>query len=258
MKELLLSFVLKKTISFCLSYTPAPILRLLFNLLYRISYTFTIKILRQVSVQKLSKIQCQFINKSQIISSLESKKYIHNVIAEEKFESVRTPDIFNISKNNFVRLLRQEISLYLFNNVSFSANSDILKLNNGVYWEKANRREFSQMIPLDNDFINVAKVLNLSVGQKVFKIILPSAFPLIFTGLRITVSVAWMVLIAIELLSQSPGLGTFVWEEFQNGANDSNAKIIVAMFVIGIIGFLLDRLMLTIQNWVSFDKTDAI
>ncbi|WP_242204168.1 ABC transporter permease [Aestuariivivens insulae] len=111
---------------------------------------------------------------------------------------------------------------------------------------------------VDKDYINVAKVLKLGAFQKVFKVVLPSSLPLIFTGLKITLSVAWMVLIAIELLAQSPGLGSFVWEEFQNGANDSNAKIIVAMFVIGIIGFLLDRLMLTIQNMVSFNKTEAI
>lgn len=107
---------------------------------------------------------------------------------------------------------------------------------------------------VDKDYINVAKVLKLGPIQKVFKVILPSSLPLIFTGLRITLSVAWMVLIAIELLAQNPGLGLFVWEEFQNGANDSNSKIIVAMFVIGIIGFLLDRIMLTIQNMVSFNK----
>ncbi|WP_431125964.1 ABC transporter permease [Flagellimonas flava] len=107
---------------------------------------------------------------------------------------------------------------------------------------------------VDKDYINVAKVLKLGPLQKVFKVILPSSLPLIFTGLRITLSVAWMVLIAIELLAQSPGLGSFVWEEFQNGANDSNSKIIVAMFIIGIIGFLLDRIMLTIQNMVSFNK----
>lgn len=108
---------------------------------------------------------------------------------------------------------------------------------------------------VDKDYINVAKVLKLSIGQNIFKIILPASFPLIFTGLRITVSVAWMVLIAIELLAQSPGLGSFVWEEFQNGANDSNAKIIVAMFVIGIIGFMLDRIMLSVQNLMTFNKT---
>lgn len=110
---------------------------------------------------------------------------------------------------------------------------------------------------VDKDYINVAKVLKLSIGQNIFKIILPASLPLIFTGLRITVSVAWMVLIAIELLAQSPGLGSFVWEEFQNGANDSNAKIIVAMFVIGIIGFLLDRIMLSVQKLMTFNKGGA-
>lgn len=110
---------------------------------------------------------------------------------------------------------------------------------------------------VNKDYINVAKVLNLGVRKKIFKVILPSAIPLIFTGMRITVSVAWMVLIAIELLAQSPGLGSFVWEEFQNGANDSNAKIIVAMFMIGIIGFLLDRVMFWVQQSVSFEKAIA-
>ena len=107
---------------------------------------------------------------------------------------------------------------------------------------------------VDKDIVNVAKVLNLNIGQNIFKVILPASLPMIFTGLRITVSVSWMVLIAIELLAQSPGLGSFVWEEFQNGANDSNAKIIVAMFVIGIIGFMLDRIMMTIQKFMSFQK----
>lgn len=105
---------------------------------------------------------------------------------------------------------------------------------------------------VDPDYINVSKVLRLGVFQNIFKIILPASFPLIFTGLRITVSVAWMVLIAIELLAQSPGLGSFVWEQFQNGANDSNAKIIVAMFVIGGIGFMLDKIMMTLQKMLTF------
>lgn len=107
---------------------------------------------------------------------------------------------------------------------------------------------------VDKDIMNVVKVLKLGYVKQVFKVILPSAVPLIFTGIRITVSVAWMVLIAIELLAQSPGLGSFVWEEFQNGANDSNAKIIVAMFVIGIVGFMLDRIMLMIQSLFTINK----
>ena len=106
------------------------------------------------------------------------------------------------------------------------------------------------------DFTNVSKVLRLGVGKNIFKVVLPASFPMIFTGLRITVSVAWMVLIAIELLAQSPGLGSFVWEEFQNGSSESNAKIIVAMFIIGFIGFMLDRIMLMVQKLVSFEKTE--
>jgi len=107
---------------------------------------------------------------------------------------------------------------------------------------------------VDENYLNVARVLRLGVGKKIVKVVLPAAVPLIFTGLRITVSVSWMVLIAVEWLSQSPGLGGFVREEFQNGSSSSNAKIMVAMFVIGIIGFLLDKLMATIQGFVSFEN----
>jgi len=107
---------------------------------------------------------------------------------------------------------------------------------------------------VDESYLNVAKVLRLGVGKKIVKVVLPAAIPLIFTGLRITVSVSWMVLIAVEWLSQSPGLGGFVREEFQNGSSSSNAKIMVAMFVIGIIGFLLDKIMATIQGFASFES----
>jgi nitrate/nitrite transport system permease protein len=109
---------------------------------------------------------------------------------------------------------------------------------------------------VDKDFINVARVLNLNLMQKIFKVILPASLPMVFTGLRISLSIAWMVLIAIELLAQNPGLGKFVWDEFQNNAAASNAKIVVALFVIGFIGFGLDKLMLVIQKWVTFNKGD--
>jgi nitrate/nitrite transport system permease protein len=77
--------------------------------------------------------------------------------------------------------------------------------------------------------------------------VLPSALPLIFTGLRLSLGVGWMVLIAAEMLAQNPGLGKFVWDEFQNGSSSSLARIIVAVVTIGIIGFLLDRLMCALQ-----------
>ena len=109
---------------------------------------------------------------------------------------------------------------------------------------------------VDKDFINVARVLRLNTWNKIVKVVLPASLPLVFTGLRISLSIAWMVLIAIELLAQNPGLGKFVWDEFQNGSTDSNAKIIVALFVIGSIGFALDRIMVVIQKMVTFNKND--
>lgn len=101
---------------------------------------------------------------------------------------------------------------------------------------------------VDKDLVNVGKVLQLPLATRVRKIVLPSALPFIFTGMRLSLGVGWMVLIAAEMLAQNPGLGKFVWDEFQNGSSDSLSRIMVAVFTIGIIGFALDRLMLVLQN----------
>ncbi|MGE3149552.1 MAG: ABC transporter permease [Pseudorhodoplanes sp.] len=100
---------------------------------------------------------------------------------------------------------------------------------------------------IDKDLINVGRVLRLPWHTKVMRIVLPSSLPLIFTGLRLSLGVGWMVLIAAEMLAQNPGLGKFVWDEFQNGSSASLSKIMVAVFTIGIIGFLLDRAMMALQ-----------
>ncbi len=106
---------------------------------------------------------------------------------------------------------------------------------------------------VDQDHLNVAKVLRLSWATQVRKIIVPSALPLIFTGLRLSLGVGWMVLIAAEMLAQNPGLGKFVWDMFQNGSSQTLAQIMVAVFTIGLIGFFLDRLMVALQRMVTFD-----
>ena len=106
---------------------------------------------------------------------------------------------------------------------------------------------------VDPDHMNVAKVLRLPWQTRVFKIVVPSALPLIFTGLRLSLGVGWMVLIAAEMLAQNPGLGKFVWDMFQNGSSQTLAQIMVAVFTIGLIGFMLDRLMVILQRAVSFD-----
>ncbi|MHC0052649.1 ABC transporter permease [Actibacterium sp. D379-3] len=107
---------------------------------------------------------------------------------------------------------------------------------------------------IDKDLVNVSKVLKMNTYTKIVKLVLPSALPLIFTGLRLSLGVGWMVLIAAEMLAQNPGLGKFVWDEFQNGSSNSLAKIMVAVFTIGIIGFVLDRLMYAIQSMFTFSE----
>ena len=105
---------------------------------------------------------------------------------------------------------------------------------------------------VDKDLMNVGRVLQLPTSRTITQIVLPSSLPLIFTGLRLSLGVGWMVLIAAEMLAQNPGLGKFVWDEFQNGSSQSLAKIMVAVLTIGIIGFLLDRLMYALQRAFTF------
>lgn len=106
---------------------------------------------------------------------------------------------------------------------------------------------------VERDHWNVARVLRLPWHVKVTKIVLPSALPWIFTGLRLSLGVGWMVLIAAEMLAQNPGLGKFVWDNFQSGSSDSLARILVAVLVIGSIGFALDRGMIALQKAVSHE-----
>ncbi len=106
---------------------------------------------------------------------------------------------------------------------------------------------------IDKDHINVARVLKLGFWDRLTKIVIPSSLPLIFAGLRISLGVGWMVLIAAELLASSEGIGKFVWDMFSNGSSDSFAQMFVVVFVVGFIGFLLDRIMIVFQRLVSFD-----
>jgi len=107
---------------------------------------------------------------------------------------------------------------------------------------------------VDKDLLNVSRVIKLPALMHIRKIILPASIPMIFTGLRLSLATGWMVLIAAEMLSQNPGLGKFVWDEFQNGSSNSLSRIMVAVVVIGLIGFALDRLILVLQKTVSWDK----
>ncbi|MBX9642512.1 MAG: ABC transporter permease [Novosphingobium sp.] len=108
---------------------------------------------------------------------------------------------------------------------------------------------------IDKDLINVGRVLKLGWFAQLTKLVLPSSLPYIFTGMRLSLGTGWMVLIAAEMLAQNPGLGKFVWDEFQNGNEKSLARIMVAVVVIGLIGFALDRIMMALQALASRNRT---
>jgi len=105
---------------------------------------------------------------------------------------------------------------------------------------------------VSEDHLNVGRVLRLPWHTRVFKIILPSALPQIFTGMRISLGIGWMVLIAAEMLAQNPGLGKFVWDMFQNGSSQTLGMIMASIITIGAIGFLLDRGMLLLERMVTY------
>ena len=104
---------------------------------------------------------------------------------------------------------------------------------------------------VDRDYLNVSRVLNHGWFTRVFRVVLPASLPMVFTGLRLSLSIGWMVLIAAEMLSNSNGIGLFIWEMYNNGSSDSITVMLVAVIAIGVIGFALDRAMIVLQKMVS-------
>ncbi len=101
-------------------------------------------------------------------------------------------------------------------------------------------------------------MLNLSWFQRVWRIILPATLPAIFTGMRLSLGIAWMVLIAAEMMSVSPGLGMFIWNWYQSSNETSLGYLLTAVICIGLIGFILDRVMISLQKVASRGNTAAI
>lgn len=101
-----------------------------------------------------------------------------------------------------------------------------------------------QQIP--QDYNNVAKVLQLNKKKYFFKILIPSALPYIFTGLRIAIGLAWLAIIAAEIvMSGVAGIGFFIWDAYQT---NNISEVILALFYIGIVGLLLDKFMAWLQT----------
>ena len=93
---------------------------------------------------------------------------------------------------------------------------------------------------IPQDYWNVAKVLRLSRMTTFTKIVLPAALPYMFTGYRLSLGIAWLVIVASEMLTGTPGIGGFLWQEYNSLVY---AHILLAIITIGVVGFALDRLM---------------
>jgi len=105
-----------------------------------------------------------------------------------------------------------------------------------------------QRVP--SDYLNVARVLNLSEWKVITRILLPSVLPYMLTGVRLSVGTAWLVIVAAEMLTGGVGIGFWVWDEW----NNLNVQhIIIAIFVIGIVGLLLEQALMAIARRFSFD-----
>ena len=93
---------------------------------------------------------------------------------------------------------------------------------------------------IPQDYLNVARVLKLSRWKTLFKVLIPATLPYMFTGFRLSLGIAWLVIVAAEMLTGRPGVGGFLWQEY-NALNYS--RIILCILTIGLVGFVLDRLM---------------
>jgi bicarbonate transport system permease protein len=101
---------------------------------------------------------------------------------------------------------------------------------------------------IPQDYNNVAQVLQLPRGEYFFKILFPAALPYIFTGLRIAIGLAWLAIIAAEIvMSGIVGIGFFIWNAYQNG---QVSEIILSLVYIGLVGWMLDKLMVYIQTLI--------
>jgi nitrate/nitrite transport system permease protein len=93
---------------------------------------------------------------------------------------------------------------------------------------------------IPQDYWNIARVLRLSKVTTFTKIVLPAALPQMFTGFRLSLGIAWLVIVASEMLTGTPGVGGFLWQEYNSLIY---SHILLAILTIGIVGFLLDRMM---------------
>ena len=104
---------------------------------------------------------------------------------------------------------------------------------------------------IPQDYTNVARVLRLRKRSYLRDILMPATAPYVFTGLRIAIGLAWLAIVAAEMLKADGGIGFFIWDAYNAGGDTSTSQIILAIVVIGLVGLALDRLVGAVGNLVA-------
>lgn len=107
---------------------------------------------------------------------------------------------------------------------------------------------------VSKDYLDVARVLEMPQWRRIIKIILPASLPYIFTGLRISLGIAWLVIVAVEMLTGGIGIGFFVWDEW---SRFNLSSVFLAVFVIGITGLLLDFALGKVQELITHRRPNT-
>jgi nitrate/nitrite transport system permease protein len=96
---------------------------------------------------------------------------------------------------------------------------------------------------IPEDYTNVSRVLRLRKSEYISNIVIPATVPYVFTGLRIAVGLAWLAIVAAEMLKADGGIGYFIWDAYNAGGDSSSSQIILAIIYVGLVGLALDRLV---------------
>jgi len=104
---------------------------------------------------------------------------------------------------------------------------------------------------IPQDYTNVARVLRLNKRAYIRNIVIPATVPYVFTGLRIAVGLAWLAIVAAEMLKADGGIGYFIWDAYNAGGDASSSQIILAILYVGVVGLILDRLVAWVGRKVS-------
>ncbi|MBD2395897.1 nitrate ABC transporter permease [Cyanobacterium aponinum FACHB-4101] len=158
--------------------------------------------------------------------------------------------------NPYVQLLKPvsplawlPLGLYLFRD---SEKTGIFIILISSIWPTLVNTAFG-VSKVNSDYLDVAKTLGASKWRTIFKVIIPAALPNIISGLRISMGISWLVIVAAEMLLGT-GLGYFIWSEWNNLYLPN---IIVAIIIIGLVGLLLDQIFAYLEKMVSFGKESS-